>query len=233
MARIKRTPIIKRTRQTVVKKTGRKPRTSKKMVENCAICQDTIKNVATLDSCCHKYCKGCIETWARTENSCPQCKAKFTTITALKKGCKKKTVSTRVEDRRQPMPSHYQLAPLGRRIIRRTVSITFQDLIDSIGPGHPDYERDDEGQLYPMTQQTPTFIDFSGPPQRGMQSPIGRMEPEMYTDLTTGMETPEMETPPGMTTPVDLTPLELDDETNLSMEEIRFLLDLPIRTVTI
>lgn len=232
MARTKRTPTMKRTRQTVVKTTERKPKTSKKMDENCAICQDTIKNVATLDSCCHKYCKECIQTWAKTENSCPQCKAKFTTITALKKGCKKKTVSTRVENRRQPMPSHYQLAPLGRRIIRRTISVTFQDLIDSIGPEHPDYERDDEGHIYPMTQQTPTFIDFSGPPLRGMQSPIGRMEPEMYTDLTTGMVTPEMTTPPGMETPDDLTPLGPDD-TNLSMEEIRFLLDLPVRTVTI
>ena len=192
MARTKQTTTMKRTRQKVLKTTERKPKTSKKMVENCAICQDTIQNVATLDSCCHKYCKECIETWANTENSCPQCKAKFNTITALKKGCKKKTVSTHVEDRRQPMPDHYQLAPIGpfslrRRVIRRTVSITFRDLIDSIGPEHPDYEQDEEGQIYPMTQPTPTFIDFSGPPRRGM-------EPEMYVpDLVTpGMETPEM-----------------------------------------
>lgn len=74
----------------------------------CCICMDEInpKKLASLDVCDHKYCKECIETWAKTENSCPQCKRKFQKITHIKKGCKKKKVSTSVEDKRQ-RPDHY------------------------------------------------------------------------------------------------------------------------------
>ena len=75
----------------------------------CCICMDEIKpkNLASLDVCNHKYCKGCIETWAKTENSCPQCKRKFKKIVHIKKGCKKKKVSTEVEDKRQ-RPDHHR-----------------------------------------------------------------------------------------------------------------------------
>lgn len=75
----------------------------KKSEVTCCICISDIdeKTAASIDCCTHKYCKDCIETWAKTENSCPQCKKKFTKITALKKGCKRKTTSVEVEDKRQ------------------------------------------------------------------------------------------------------------------------------------
>ena len=102
MVRIKKTNPIqpKKPKKTVVKERSDKP--------YCCICMDEIqpKNLASLDVCNHQYCKGCIETWAKTENSCPQCKRKFKKITHIKKGCKKKKVSTKVEDKRQ-RPDHH------------------------------------------------------------------------------------------------------------------------------
>ena len=102
MVRIKKTNPIqpKKPKKTVVKERSDKP--------YCCICMDEIqpKKLASLDVCNHQYCKGCIETWAKTENSCPQCKRKFKKITHIKKGCKKKKVSTEVEDKRQ-RPDHH------------------------------------------------------------------------------------------------------------------------------
>jgi hypothetical protein len=51
--------------------------------DTCAICLDTptsMKDVATISGCTHKFCFGCIVRWAATENSCPCCKARFRTI---------------------------------------------------------------------------------------------------------------------------------------------------------
>ena len=52
--------------------------------ETCSICLDIIdpKKLSSIDSCSHKFCFDCIQTWAlKTENSCPNCKNKFTKIT--------------------------------------------------------------------------------------------------------------------------------------------------------
>ena len=90
---------------TSKKQTARKPRVVKKDQQKitCCICISDIdtRTAASIDCCDHKYCTGCITQWANTENSCPQCKKKFKSITALKKNCKRKTVSTNVEDKRQ------------------------------------------------------------------------------------------------------------------------------------
>ena len=79
MVRIKKTNPIqpKKPKKTVVKERSDKP--------YCCICMDEIqpKKLASLDVCNHQYCKGCIETWAKTENSCPQCKRKFKKITHI------------------------------------------------------------------------------------------------------------------------------------------------------
>lgn len=50
--------------------------------EHCCICMSDIedKRRASIDSCDHKFCKSCIETWAEKENSCPLCRKSFTTI---------------------------------------------------------------------------------------------------------------------------------------------------------
>jgi len=49
----------------------------------CAICLDcpaTCEEVAKISGCTHKFCFNCIDQWAKTENRCPCCKARFRTI---------------------------------------------------------------------------------------------------------------------------------------------------------
>lgn len=49
----------------------------------CAICLDapsSMTEVASIDGCIHRFCFDCIDKWARTENKCPCCKARFRTI---------------------------------------------------------------------------------------------------------------------------------------------------------
>lgn len=65
-------------------------------VEECAICMEEIcssgstcvKQQARIDGCNHdQFCFPCIERWATTrENTCPLCKARFTTIVVLGEG---------------------------------------------------------------------------------------------------------------------------------------------------
>jgi len=53
----------------------------------CCICLDqpTKKELSTLDGCDHLYCFSCIEKWSERENTCPQCKARFTKIKRVHK----------------------------------------------------------------------------------------------------------------------------------------------------
>ena len=60
----------------------------------CLDCPSSLHELATISSCTHKFCFECIGTWAKTENRCPCCKARFRTI-----------------DRVEPLP----LATNGRR----------------------------------------------------------------------------------------------------------------------
>jgi len=46
----------------------------------CGICYFPIEKQGTLDICHHEFCFKCIETWAKTENSCPMCKKRFSKI---------------------------------------------------------------------------------------------------------------------------------------------------------
>ena len=50
--------------------------------ETCAICfeEKKIKNLTGLNNCTHLYCLECILEWSKKENSCPQCKVKFTLL---------------------------------------------------------------------------------------------------------------------------------------------------------
>lgn len=47
--------------------------------DTCAICfeEKEIKDFTVLNSCSHVYCTECIQEWAKKENSCPQCKKRF------------------------------------------------------------------------------------------------------------------------------------------------------------
>lgn len=100
--------IVPKKKVVAAKKTVKKDNVTD---EICVICMDPIqqKNMASLDTCDHKYCVGCIKEWAKTENSCPQCKRKFKKITSLKKGCKKKKQTVEVEDKRQRPDHHGEL----------------------------------------------------------------------------------------------------------------------------
>lgn len=91
MVRVKKTP----TKKSTGTRTIRKRRVIQQR-PHCCICISDIKKreEASLDGCTHKYCKGCITEWAKTENSCPQCKRKFTKIIHKKK-------EIMVEDKRQ------------------------------------------------------------------------------------------------------------------------------------
>mmetsp|Transcript_14765 Transcript_14765/g.27340 ORF Transcript_14765/g.27340 Transcript_14765/m.27340 type:complete len:119 (+) Transcript_14765:84-440(+) len=46
----------------------------------CGICFEQVAFQGSLDSCKHVFCFDCISNWAKTENSCPMCKLRFTQI---------------------------------------------------------------------------------------------------------------------------------------------------------
>lgn len=50
--------------------------------DTCAICfeEKEIKDFTVLNTCKHVYCKECITEWAKKENTCPQCKVRFTLL---------------------------------------------------------------------------------------------------------------------------------------------------------
>ena len=50
--------------------------------ETCAICfeEKETRELTVLNNCNHLYCSNCILEWAKKENSCPQCKIKFTML---------------------------------------------------------------------------------------------------------------------------------------------------------
>lgn len=63
---------------------------------DCTICLSSIKNEAALDGCSHTFCRKCIVKWSKTENSCPQCRSSFTTVTTKKS-------TKRIRTKRQSM----------------------------------------------------------------------------------------------------------------------------------
>ena len=56
-------------------------RTNKKNMKKpiCSICKERPQDAA-LSSCDHAFCMTCIQRWAKEENTCPLCRARFTTI---------------------------------------------------------------------------------------------------------------------------------------------------------
>nr|XP_030114769.2 uncharacterized RING finger protein C2A9.04c-like [Taeniopygia guttata] len=47
---------------------------------NCAICQDTLHDVASTQPCGHHFCRGCILQWIHTNPSCPLCREAIETV---------------------------------------------------------------------------------------------------------------------------------------------------------
>ena len=60
--------------------------------KKCCICLDIPKHseLAQLDGCSHPYCFDCIAQWAERENTCPQCKSRFSEIKRVNKMKKKR-----------------------------------------------------------------------------------------------------------------------------------------------
>ncbi|XP_053115378.1 E3 ubiquitin-protein ligase Topors-like isoform X2 [Hemicordylus capensis] len=46
----------------------------------CPICLDQFEDVASLDSCRHRFCFRCVQEWSNTKAECPLCKQCFQTI---------------------------------------------------------------------------------------------------------------------------------------------------------
>jgi hypothetical protein len=55
----------------------------------CAICLDTINQLANLDNCTHDFCRPCIVQWSKNTNLCPLCKKEFKKIIYYEKNKKK------------------------------------------------------------------------------------------------------------------------------------------------
>ena len=47
----------------------------------CAICFSTVRKKTALNGCTHTFCLKCIQTWAKKNNTCPCCRAKFNRLT--------------------------------------------------------------------------------------------------------------------------------------------------------
>lgn len=46
----------------------------------CGICQESINDKTSLNSCSHLFCFKCIARWSQESNSCPLCQARFTEL---------------------------------------------------------------------------------------------------------------------------------------------------------
>ncbi len=94
--------------------------------KKCCICLDVPKSseLAKLDGCSHPYCFDCIDQWAARENTCPQCKARFTKIERVHKikskkkrgksgeGCTINVKNVKDRDQRSDYRNHNQLQSL-------------------------------------------------------------------------------------------------------------------------
>ena len=60
---------------------------SKKEEYFCCICfeEPISSQLASIDSCSHKFCFKCIKKWSSRKNICPLCKAHFSTISVVNK----------------------------------------------------------------------------------------------------------------------------------------------------
>ena len=68
--------------RTKLKKRMQQPKKTVNEKVTCCICLNDItkRKEASLDCCDHKFCKKCIVKWSKRENTCPQCRKKFTKI---------------------------------------------------------------------------------------------------------------------------------------------------------
>ena len=62
-----------------------KERTSKpaSAAETCGVCLEPFKKRGKINSCNHMFCYKCIKKWMSSSNSCPLCKKRVTSLTAV------------------------------------------------------------------------------------------------------------------------------------------------------
>jgi Ring finger domain len=82
--------------------------------------------VATIDGCAHCFCYGCIRTWSETENSCPLCKTRFTSIIHAAAGNATTTPTT---------TAAVQLVPTRNQ--RSEAGLALDGLLSSLAAGLP------------------------------------------------------------------------------------------------
>lgn len=101
--------------RTKLKKRMQQPKkTAAKEKVTCCIClSDTTKRKeASLDCCDHKFCKKCILKWSKTENTCPQCRKKFTKIIHGKREISVEERSQRSDSGEDFMTAHVRISPV-------------------------------------------------------------------------------------------------------------------------
>jgi len=89
-----------------------------KIEVQCGICLEIVELQGILNNCTHSFCVTCIKEWAKTSNTCPFCKARFSQIsesdlTAPQKKVKKTKVKYAeergTEDEYAALPASYFL----------------------------------------------------------------------------------------------------------------------------
>lgn len=108
---------------------------------DCGICFEKIKTQGALDACKHSFCSDCIRKWAKTENTCPQCKRRFKSITrcqVAEDGTRQKVKGRKIKCTRkdQRQPDSYSMGPSFVR------ALTYRFLIRAGEGGH---DSDDDG----------------------------------------------------------------------------------------
>eukprot|EP00560_Eucampia_antarctica_P007293 CAMPEP_0197829816 /NCGR_PEP_ID=MMETSP1437-20131217/6365_1 /TAXON_ID=49252 ORGANISM="Eucampia antarctica, Strain CCMP1452" /NCGR_SAMPLE_ID=MMETSP1437 /ASSEMBLY_ACC=CAM_ASM_001096 /LENGTH=472 /DNA_ID=CAMNT_0043431795 /DNA_START=65 /DNA_END=1483 /DNA_ORIENTATION=- len=79
---ISRGPTVNATKRENSRANIKKRKLEDTSNDQCCICleQPLLKDSAKVNGCDHKFCFGCIETWADRENTCPLCKTRFSQI---------------------------------------------------------------------------------------------------------------------------------------------------------
>ncbi|KAJ1985431.1 hypothetical protein H4R33_004062 [Dimargaris cristalligena] len=56
------------------------PPTDEEEISRCAICLDTVHDLAYVDHCFHPYCFPCITAWCSVDTRCPLCQGRITAL---------------------------------------------------------------------------------------------------------------------------------------------------------
>ena len=166
---LKKTPLTHYGKKKTINKFP-KARIAEEEKKTCAVCFDDIdmesdshdKNLtrkerneraeAHLNCCSHAFHIGCIKKWFDTENTCPLCKKKCTSLTYRKPNRKKKMETITVEDKRQRPDHHADTEDVRTDAYAGWIHMLRQDLEMVTTRAPSDDDADD--------------IDFLAPPDR-------------------------------------------------------------------